>query len=228
MPTAQLIAQNITKQFTQGTTSIEVLKGISTAFAQNSTYAITGASGSGKSTLLHLLAGIDHPTTGAVLFNGQDITSVSDEQRTDFLTHSVGLVFQLPYLIQELSVIENIGLKGLIDGKSYNESLEQAHNLLKAIGLEQKATASPATLSGGQQQRIAIARALFNKPAFLLADEPTGNLDEKTGASIIDFIHDCQKQWGMGLIISSHDTYVARTMQHTLQLHDGHLTSKGF
>lgn len=222
---AELIVQNLTKEFTHETSHLEVIKDISITFKQNCTYAIMGASGSGKSTFLHLLAGLDTPTGGNIFLNDQNIMTLSPDQRAYFLTHSIGLVFQLPYLIQELSVVENVALKGLIGGETYQESIDKAHVLLKKVGLEQKALAKPATLSGGQQQRVAIVRALFNTPSFLLADEPTGNLDEKTGASVIDFLHDCQKEWSMGVIISTHDQPVAQTMQHLLHLHDGSLTT---
>jgi ABC-type lipoprotein export system ATPase subunit len=220
-----ITAINLTKQFTQGSTTIDVLKNISISFAQGSTYAITGTSGSGKSTLLHLLAGIDTPTHGTVAYNSTPISSFSETERSHFLNKTVGLIFQLPYLIQELSVIENVALKGFINNINRAASLEQAHQLLATVGLADKAYAAPATLSGGQQQRVAIARALFNKPAFLLADEPTGNLDEKTGASIIDFINECQQKWHMGLIISTHDQYVAQKMKQAYHLHNGILTT---
>lgn len=224
MHSTELIVQNLTKQFVQGTHSVDVLNGISVRFQKGKTYAITGASGSGKSTFLHMLAGIDRPTSGSILFEEKSIIDASPTQRSYFLTHSVGLVFQYPYLIQELSVVENVGLKGLINGVPYPESIEKAHLLLKMVGLDGKAQAQPSTLSGGQQQRVAIARALFNKPAFLIADEPTGNLDEQTSLSVINFLHDCQKEWGMGLVISSHNPYVAQSMDYTYHLHNGKLT----
>ncbi len=225
MHAAELLVQNLTKQFIQGSTPVNVLNGISARFTQGATYAITGASGSGKSTFLHLLAGIDTPTTGSVSFDAHNLATMSAQQQSHFLTHSVGLVFQYPYLIQELSVVENVALKGLIEGSSYAGCIEHASTLLKMVGLADKMNARPATLSGGQQQRVALARALFNKPAFLIADEPTGNLDEQTSVSVIHFIKDCQQEWGMGLIISSHDPYVAQLMDHTYHLHNGQLTT---
>jgi lipoprotein-releasing system ATP-binding protein len=212
---------NVTKQYIQGSALLEILKGITARFEQGERYAITGVSGAGKSTFLHILAGLDAPTAGSVLFNGEDINAVTSAKRSQFLNESLGLIFQSPYLIDELSVVENVALKGLIANQTYDEAIQRAHELLKIIGLSQKAESLPATLSGGQQQRIAILRALFNKPPFLLADEPTGNLDERTGKDIVDFLIDCQKQWHMGIIVSSHDPYVAQKMEHKLQLHDG-------
>lgn len=224
MHTIELIASALTKQFIQGTVPITVLNKISVSFKQGNTYAITGASGSGKSTLLHILAGVDTPTHGLVTFDKRDIHSMTTTQHAHFLTYSIGLIFQYPYLIQELSVIENVALKGLIAGIPYDQCLKQAYDLLKIVGLHDKAHTQPATLSGGQQQRVSIVRALFNKPAFLIADEPTGNLDELTAESVIHFIRDCQKEWNMGLIVSSHDPYIASLMSYTYHLHNGQIT----
>ncbi|HZW61656.1 MAG TPA: ABC transporter ATP-binding protein [Candidatus Babeliales bacterium] len=218
---AIILADKVTKQFIQGSTTISVLNGISASFNQGNTYAISGVSGAGKSTFLHLLAGLDMPSSGSIVFNGRDLATMQAAERDYFLNKSIGLVFQLPYLINELSVLENVMLKGLIARLPKEECRIKALGLLEIVGLAQKAECIPNTLSGGQQQRVAIVRALFNEPTFLLADEPTGNLDEKTGQGVIDFILDCQKQWHMGLIISSHDAYVVRKMKQVLILHNG-------
>lgn len=220
----ELRAEYVSKQFKQGTTATHVLTAITALFTQGTTYAITGASGSGKSTLLYLLAGLDTPTTGHIYFDNELLTTLDEHAHTHLLNQSFGLVFQLPYLIAELSVIENVMLKGIIAGQPHAVCVEKAEQLLKRIGLQEKAASNPLSLSGGQQQRVAIARALFNKPVFFLADEPTGNLDERTAHSIIDFLLECQQEWGMGMIISSHDAYVADAMQHVFNLHNGHLT----
>jgi lipoprotein-releasing system ATP-binding protein len=224
--TTVLRADTVTKQFIQGATKLDVLKGISVSFHQGMTYAITGSSGTGKSTLLHLIGGIDTPTSGALYCNDRNVTTMSAQQRMQFLTREVGLVFQFPYLIREFSVLENVMMKGLLSGLDYDTGEDAAFQLLKKVGLEDKAHSKPSTLSGGQQQRVAILRALYNKPAFLLADEPTGNLDEKTGKELVDFLIDCQVQWKMGIIISTHDTYVAARMQKKFQLHNGLLEEK--
>lgn len=223
MKLSLLEAQKITKTFTQGTTTLTVFRDLDCSFMQTHTYALTGVSGAGKSTLLHILAGIETPTQGLVVFNQKALTSYSSQEQAQLLNRSFGLVFQSPYLINELSVLENIIIPGLIAGRPHHECMLQAEELLRRIHLEDKALASPAFLSGGQQQRIAIMRALFNKPAFLFADEPTGNLDEKTGLEIINFLLECQQEWGMGLIISTHDTYVSTRMDHTFVLHNGNL-----
>lgn len=218
---AELKASNVKKFFKQGEETVYVLKGVSAQFEQGTTYALTGPSGSGKSTFMHLLAGLDTPDEGTISFNGFEISTMSDEQRRNFLNKTVGLVFQQPYLIRELTVIENVMLKGLIEGLEQPLCHAEALALLGKVGLESKAENYPMALSGGEQQRVAIARALFNRPAFLLADEPTGNLDVATGTMIIDLLLACQAEWNMGIIVSSHDAYVAAKMKHVLHLKDG-------
>lgn len=219
-----LIAQSVSKWFKQGPNHLTVLREVSAHFFQGSTYAIKGASGSGKSTLLHILAGLDTPSQGTVLLDGVAYSDMSDAQVIRTRNEHIGLVFQLPYLIKELSVIENIMMPQLVGGKSYQEAHAHAASLLQRVGLQEKSDALPSSLSGGQQQRVAILRALINKPLFLLADEPTGNLDEKTAAGIVDFLLECHAQWGMGMIISSHDPYLAERMETVYTLHEGRLS----
>ncbi len=218
---AVLATNNLKKTFIQGDVQLEVLKGVSVAFTQGNTYALTGASGTGKSTFIHLISGLDIPSSGTVFFNNKNIADFTAQERQQFLNKSVGLVFQLPYLIQELSVLENVMFKGLLAGNSPAQCTEKAHVLLAHVGLSEKAQSKPATLSGGQQQRVAIARAIFNEPVFLLADEPTGNVDVDTGMRIVDLLRACQKQWGMGIVVSSHDAYVAKCMGMTYRLEHG-------
>ena len=219
----KLTSVDLKKSFVQADQTIYVLQGVSAQFFGNKSYAITGPSGSGKSTLMHLLAGLDTPDLGTIYFNDQDISQFSPTQKRLFLNRSVGLVFQQPYLIRELSVLENVMLKGLIAGLNRQELHDAAHYLLHKVELAHKADHDPFSLSGGEQQRVAIARALFNKPDFLLADEPTGNLDVATGKTIIDLLLACQKEWQMGIIISSHDEYVVQSMQEVLYLENGKL-----
>jgi len=226
MQKATLVVQEISKTFIQGTEKITVLNTINATFVQEKSYAITGISGSGKSTLMHIISGLDTPTTGTVLFNNHSIHTFSADDRSHFLNKSIGLVFQSPHLIRELSVLENIILPGLINGRTKNDCTKRAEQLLKKVSLFEKKDSKPGELSGGQQQRVAIARALFNEPAFLVADEPTGNLDIATGKTIVDLLVSCHREWGMGIIISSHDDYVTEKMEEVYTLHQGMLIKR--
>jgi len=222
---SRITLQELKKFFGQGRARLEVLRGINASFESGKTYAITGVSGTGKSTLLHLIAGLDVPSEGKVLFNGRSLADFDNVERTAFLNSVVGLVFQSPYLIAELSVLENVMVPVLIAGNKRSDAEKKAVRLLKSVGIGQKVSASPSSLSGGQQQRVAIARALINEPDFLLADEPTGNLDIETGKQIVDLLLQCQQKWGMGIIVSSHDAYIAKNMQTVFQLRDGRLST---
>ena len=224
MNIASITIRDIKKSFQQGAARLEVLKGILATFERDRTYAITGVSGTGKSTLLHIIAGLDSVDEGAVLYDDRALTTLSDQQRSILLNKRIGLVFQLPYVLKELSVVENVMLPGLIAGVSKQECHKKAEELLKHVGLTDKITSAVTTLSGGQQQRVALARALFNEPDFLLADEPTGNLDIETGKAMVDLLLDCHKKWHMGIIISSHDQYVAQQMETVFKLEHGVLT----
>lgn len=247
----KIVVDNLKKNFLQGNigdkssqAKLVVLAGVSVTFEQNKSYAIIGASGTGKSTFLHLLAGLDTPDSGEIFFSCQnsdkisqvgactkdsgpisyacgDLAKLSPEHKDAFLNKTVGLMFQLPYLISELTVLENVIMPGLIAGRDSSECKTRALELLGDLEIAEKATCLPDTLSGGQQQRVALARAIFNEPKFLLADEPTGNLDPKTGKLIVDLLLKCRQKWGMGLIISSHDPYVAECMECTFRLKNG-------
>lgn len=218
----QLRLKEVTKIYKQGQASTEVLKEISYTFDSGLSYAITGVSGTGKSTLMHILAGIDVPTSGEVFYDDQLLQKMISKEKDLFLNKKVGLVFQDPHLIKELTVVENVMLKGLVVQQPYELAKKEAMALLALVEMSDKAEHHPLSLSGGQQQRIAILRALFNKPEFLLADEPTGNLDLESAKVIIDLLEK-GKEWGMGLIVSSHDPYVAQRMDKKLVLKHGKL-----
>ena len=226
MATAKLVLKEVTKYFLQGNSHITVLNDITILFEQGNTYAIMGVSGTGKSTLMHIIAGLDTPSTGSVSFDNQLLSDFSSKEQNKFLNQSIGLMFQWPYLIHELSVLENIMVPGLIARKNQHNCKKKALMLLDQVGIIDKAHHKPASLSGGQQQRVALARALFNQPAFLLADEPTGNLDIVTGKEIVSLLLFCQQEWNMGIIVTSHDTYVAHAMKTIYQLQSGQLTKK--
>src|SRR5579872_7465504 len=223
MQSDNLSVHALYKSFKQGNTTIPVLKEVTASFRQGSTYAIMGVSGSGKSTLIQLLAGLDLPTRGQIFFNNKDLALFSEVQREAFLNKKIGLVFQQAHLIRELSIEENVMIPGIIAGMSWQEGRKRAHELLEAVGIADKALHKPGSLSGGQQQRLILARALFNRPTFLLADEPTGGLDLETGKAIITLLLRLQKEYHMGIIVSTHDTQVADHMEETCILHNGKL-----
>jgi len=223
---ASLHTHDLKKSFLQGKKGLHVLNGITVDFQQGKTYAITGVSGSGKSTFMHLLAGLDAPSSGTITYDGTDLTKLTTDARMKFLNKEIGLVFQDPFLIRELSVLENCMIKGLIAGNSFQTEISRAMELLEKVGLADKAYCKPGALSGGQQQRVAIVRAIFNRPTFLLADEPTGSLDETMGNEIVNLLLTCQKEWNMGLIVSSHDPVVYKRMEIIYQLHNGTFEKK--
>ena len=207
MPKA-LVLDNVSKSYVQGAESLLVLKAISLHFDARNSYAITGASGSGKSTLLHILGGLDAPTSGQV--------RMQNLQRSD-----LGFVFQFHYLIRELSVLENVALAGRIAGIDAALARKQAGDLLGELGLHARMHAYPHELSGGEQQRVAIARALFNKPSFILADEPTGNLDAAHAQIVTQLFLNARQEWGMGLVICTHDPAVYGKMETVYEVRDG-------
>ena len=221
MVPANLSALHVGKQFLQGMNVISVLKDVTASFHQGQSYAIMGVSGTGKSTLMHILAGLDTPSSGQMMYNGVAFDAMSGASFEQFLNKHIGLVFQVPYLIRELSVIENVMMPGMIAGHTRAACHERAYKLLTDVGIAEKAESKPASLSGGQQQRAVLARALFNNPSFLIADEPTGSLDSATGIMIIELLVQLQRTYGMGIIVSTHDTYVAQRMDHRFQLRDG-------
>lgn len=222
---AKLSLQQVTKIYDQNNFFTTVFDEISYEFLQGSCYALVGASGSGKSTLIHLLAGVDRPTRGDILFAGKSITSFSQKEMMLFLQKNISLVFQQAALFAELTVLENVMLKAILAGSITKQSYQHAHDLLEQVGLANKAYVYPEVLSGGQQQRVAILRAIFVIPDFLLVDEPTGNLDEQAGDSLIDLLLTCQKEYGMGLILSTHNNHIAQRMDYIIKVESKKLVS---
>lgn len=225
MDSAQsLVAKNIIKEFKQGDKSLEVLKGICQTFERGQSYAIVGVSGSGKSTFMHILGGLDQPTSGEVSLFGTRLHK--NGQLSKVLNTHLGFVFQFHYLIKELTVLQNVMLPGLIAGVAAGEALARAQELLAYLGMTEKADVYPVSLSGGEQQRVSIIRAMFNRPAFLIADEPTGNLDEGNAAQALTLLLDGCKTWNMGLILCSHDRQVYDKMGTVLRMHQGVLVTE--
>ncbi len=212
---------NIEKSYGTGAGKVEVLKGITLDVDQGETIALVGASGAGKTTLLHVLGALDRPTSGQVLFNGQDIFLQSERALAAFRNRSIGFVFQFHHLLPEFTALENVMMPALIGGKKRSEAQQDAAALLGDVGLGHRLGHKPGELSGGEQQRVAIARALVLMPSLLLADEPTGNLDMKTSDGIHELLAEMHRQRGITLIIVTHNEKLAGRMGKTLRLVDG-------
>ena len=216
-----LKAQDLKKSYDLGRRAVKVLHGVSLEVGQGEFLSLQGASGTGKSTLLHLLGGLDNPTSGQVSSNGQLLSTMSSRRLAKWRNTKVGFVFQGYHLLPEFDALENVLIPSRIAHVKYLKSLERAQLLLKRVGLGNRMHHLPAELSGGEQQRVALARSLINNPKILLADEPTGNLDSKTGNDVLDLLCDLQAESGLTMIIATHDSKVANRANNTIKLVDG-------
>jgi putative ABC transport system ATP-binding protein len=221
-----LAAQNLVKEYTSGTGTLRALDGVSLDVPRGRFLSIMGPSGSGKSTLLHLLGGLDAPTSGDVLLEGAPMSGLSDKQLTLARRHKIGFVFQFFNLVPVLDVAENIALPAVIDGKKPKEYAERLERVMQLVGLTDWRTNLPSEISGGQQQRVAIARALFGEPAVLLADEPTGNLDSKTGIEILELLKNAQNDLGQTVVMVTHDPRAAAFADEVILLQDGRIADR--
>ncbi len=218
-------AENLTRTLSLGDEPIHILKGLSFAIPAGAWVAITGPSGSGKSTLLGLLAGLDSPTSGQIIVNDVDISRLSEAKLAQFRNEKIGMVFQSFNLIPTLTALENVEVPLYASSNSMNAS-RRARHILELVGLGDRLNHRPNQLSGGQQQRVAIARALINNPAVLIADEPTGNLDTEMGKTVLDLFTDLRRQFGLTIIIATHDPAVAARVDGTLHIVDGQLVNE--
>ena len=213
--------RHIIKNFRIGNTPTKVLKDISLQVMQGEFVSIMGPSGSGKSTLLYILGGLDTPTSGHVLLNGTDISRFGDEKMSRIRRQKIGFVFQFYNLIPNLNVEENIMLPLLLDGKKIGGYRKQLEQILEIVGLSDRRRHTPRELSGGQQQRVAIARALIGNPEILFADEPTGNLDSKTGAEIMTLLREINRTSGQTIIMVTHSPEAAQSSSRVIHVQDG-------
>jgi lipoprotein-releasing system ATP-binding protein len=223
-----LEARKIHKVYHNGTKDIRVLRGVDLKIERGNFVVISGPSGAGKSTLLHILGGLDNPTGGEVLFESQDIYSLDDVSLCRIRNEKIGFVFQFYHLLPEFTVLENVMMPAAINQKPElkdKDIKEFALRLLEEVGLGQRVTHFPAQLSGGEKQRVAIARALMNKPVLLLCDEPTGNLDSKTGKEIISLIKKINRDTQMTVIMVTHNTELSTFADITYCLEDGVLAN---
>ncbi|MCC0650610.1 ABC transporter ATP-binding protein [Clostridioides sp. ZZV15-6598] len=214
-------AKNIIKEFKVGSITTKILKDISLQVMKGEFVSIMGQSGSGKSTLLYILGGLDTPTSGKVYMNGTDISHFNDDKMSIIRRRNIGFVFQFYNLIPNLNVEENIMLPLLLDGEKMNDYKNQLNEILEIVGLSDRRKHTPRELSGGQQQRVAIARAIIGKPEILFADEPTGNLDSKTGAEIMQLLHKINQESGQTIIMVTHSTEAAESSNRIITVLDG-------
>jgi putative ABC transport system ATP-binding protein len=218
--------ENLSKSYQEGEHTRVVLRNVNATFAQGEFVAILGKSGTGKSTLLNLISGIDRADGGVVWLNGQNLTTLDERQRTLFRRHNIGFVFQFFNLIPTLTVWENVVLPLELKGSANGEVRHRAESLLDAVGLLDRRQTFPDRLSGGEQQRVAIARALVHDPLLVLADEPTGNIDEETGQQVLALLDRLTRQAGKNLILVTHSPDAAAYADRALYLRDGQLVTQ--
>ncbi|MCW5876769.1 MAG: ABC transporter ATP-binding protein [Anaerolineales bacterium] len=222
-PSAFITLKNLSKSYIEGGQSLQVLRGADLQVAKGEFIALVGASGSGKSTLLNLLSGIDRADEGEIWVGGRDLAALDEGQRTLFRRQHIGFVFQFFNLLPTLTVLENVALPRELAGASAGEAARHAAGLLAQVGLAERAETFPDRLSGGQQQRVAIARALVHSPQLVLADEPTGNLDEETGLQVMDLLEKLTRQAGNNLLMATHNPEIAKRADRILHLREGKL-----
>ncbi|MGY0564046.1 MAG: lipoprotein-releasing ABC transporter ATP-binding protein LolD [Paraglaciecola chathamensis] len=220
-----LKCDHLSKQYDDGKDSVHILNNVNLTVHTSEQLAIIGSSGSGKSTLLHLLGALDQPTSGSVLFEQQDIFAFSNAQQAKFRNQSLGFVYQAHHLLPEFSALENVAMPRLIANEKRDEALHHAEEMLKKVGLSHRLTHRPSMLSGGERQRVAIARALVNQPKLVLADEPTGNLDTKTGEGIYQLLNELRDLSQTSFIVVTHDIQLAKRLDRSLSLVNGQLSS---
>ncbi|CDL87759.1 lipoprotein-releasing ABC transporter ATP-binding protein LolD [Xenorhabdus cabanillasii] len=217
-----LLCHHLCKKYQEGQVSTEVLKNVTFSMQQGEMMAIVGSSGSGKSTLLHLLGGLDSPTAGEVLFKGKSLNKMSASGRAELRNSEIGFIYQFHHLLPDFNALENVAMPLLIGGKT-RQAQQKSRDMLAAVGLENRAHHRPSELSGGERQRVAIARALVNEPSLVLADEPTGNLDQRNADSIFELLKELNQRQGTAFLVVTHDLKLADRLARQVEMCDGYL-----
>ncbi len=212
---------NIKRVFKTGKEKLEVLKGIDITIERGMIHTIVGPSGAGKSTLLHILGGLDRPTEGKVMLDGNSLYDFRDEELAKIRNKKIGFIFQFHHLLSEFSALENVMLPSSIDGISSKKASEKAKNLLTEVGLSDRIDHKPNELSGGEKQRVAVARALINNPSVIFADEPTGNLDSKNSDILLSMLLELNRKGGITLVIVTHNVGIANRIGNIIRMEDG-------
>ncbi len=213
----------LTKRYMKEGRPVDVLRGVDVIIPQGEMVSIVGQSGAGKSTLLHILGTLDKPTSGTVQFDGQDVFARSSKNLAKFRNEKIGFVFQFHHLLPEFTALENVAMPSLIHRRTQSKANQEASALLERVGLGNRMDHKPGELSGGEQQRVALARALVMKPRLLLADEPTGNLDQDTGQGIHELFQELNASMGISIVIVTHDPRLALRMPRRLRMEEGRL-----
>lgn len=222
-----LYCSQLSKRYQEGKLYTDVLRNVSFTLQRGEMMAIVGSSGSGKSTLLHLLGGLDEPTGGEVIFEGQPLNTLSSAARALLRNRRLGFIYQFHHLLPDFTALENVAMPLLIGGNRPAQAQETAREMLAAVGLEKRGHHRPAELSGGERQRVAIARALVNHPALVLADEPTGNLDQRNADSIFELLGELNMRQGIAFLVVTHDLQLAKRLHRQLEMRDGALQAEG-
>lgn len=216
--------ENLWKEYRTGKDqSLQVLRGVELEVRAGEIVAIVGPSGSGKSTLLHMLGGLDRPTLGRVFLNDRDMFAIPEEELVTFRNRSLGFIFQFHHLLPEFTALENVSMPALISGKTLSSARNRAERLLENVGLTERMDHAPAELSGGEQQRVAVARALMNEPSLVLADEPSGNLDEENGTHLHRLLVQLSRDHGLTIVVATHNPDLMKKADRIMRIHDGKL-----
>ena len=224
--TPLLQCRELCKRYQEGSVQTDVLRNVTFSLQPGELVAIVGSSGSGKSTLLHLLGGLDAPTSGDVVFDGQSLNAMSSSAKASLRNRELGFIYQFHHLLPDFNALENVAMPLLIGKTGKAEAQQRAREMLAAVGLEKRAHLRPSELSGGERQRVSIARALVNRPRLVMADEPTGNLDARNADAIFELLGELNVRQGTAFLVVTHDLHLAKRLSRQMEMRDGQLSEQ--